>query len=184
MRIKNQKSKIKNQGGFTLVEMIVAIGIFAVVALVSVSTLLLLSDAQKKAFSSRNAYDSLRFSLEVMAKDIRTGVAFHCSDTPPLYEAMDCPTGGTSMTYTSALPSQVTYRLNGGGIEKSINGNLIGPITPPEVTITSLNFYVVGSPTSDQLHARVTITVVGRAGARKSASEFNLQTTITQRDIF
>lgn len=182
--MQKSKCKVRNAKGFTLVEMIVAVGIFAVVALVGVATLLLLSDAQKKAFSLKNAYDALRFSLEIMAKDIRTGIAFHCGDAPSLAEPTDCPTGGTSMTYTNSAGNQVTYRLSNGSIEKMIGGNLAGSITPPEVTIDTLNFYVVGAPITDQLHPRVTIVIVGRAGARKSVSTFNLQTTITQRLVF
>jgi len=172
--------------GFTLVEMIIAIFIFAIVALVSTSTLLLLNDAQKKAFALRNVYDSMRFSLEILAKDIRTGTAFHCGSSGNLALPQDCAGGASAFTYTSsgAGNPQVTYALNNGRIQKSVGAGAPGDVTLPEVVIDDLRFIVMGSGVGDTIQPRVAIIIIGHVGAGRRQSKFNLQTTITQRKVF
>ena len=68
--------------GFTLLEMIVAVGVFAVLASLSVGSLLMLTGAQKKAASLQSIQDNLRFALEAMSKDIRFGDQYYCSNNP------------------------------------------------------------------------------------------------------
>ena len=170
--------------GFTLLEMIVALGIFAVVALISTSILLSLTDAQNKAFSMQDAYDNLRFALETMSKDIRTGEIYHCGSEPPaLNQPNDCASGADNFTYKNAAEELVTYRLSGGRIEKVVNGVLSGSLTAEAVNIENLTFYVLGTVSTDQSHPRVTIVIKGLAGKGRSASVFNIQTTVSQRKI-
>lgn len=175
--------------GFTLIEMIVAMGIFATVVLITVGSLLLLVDAQRKAFALREVYDNLRFSLETIAKDLRTGGAYHCGNTPPLANAEDCaslsanplPNKNSTITYTNSKNEQVTYQWASGRLEKLIDGVLVGPITSADVTIERLSFYVIGAPTTDQIHPRVTVVIVARVGSGRSTTTFTIETTITHR---
>ena len=170
--------------GFTLLEMIVSLGIFAVVALVSTSILLSLADAQNKAFSIQDAYDNMRFALEVMSKDIRTGDIYHCGIEPPaLSQPNDCGAGADNFTYKSAAGELITYRLSDGRIEKIVGGVLSGSLTAEAVKIENLTFYVLGTVLADQIHPRVTIVIKGSAGRGRSASIFNIQTTVGQRKV-
>lgn len=170
--------------GFTLLEMIVALGIFAVVAVVSAGILLSLTDAQNKAFSAQDAYDNLRFALEAMSKDIRTGEVYHCGSEPPaLSQPNDCLSGADNFTYKSAAGELITYRLSGGRIEKIVEGVLSGPLTSEAVKIENLTFYVLGTISADQIHPRATIVIRGSAGKGRSASVFNIQTTVSQRKV-
>ena len=177
----------KNEKGFTLLEMIVALGVFAVAALLSTSSLLSLTDAQKKTASLSSAYDNLRFALETIAKDIRTGGDFYCgadsNDLPLVPAPKDCAAGGPALTYKNVAGENISYRLSGGGIEKFAGGGLFGAMTSPDVTISTLAFYVLGSPAADNFQPRITVVIKGVAGSGRSASEFNLQTTVSQRKI-
>src|SRR3989344_1790694 len=184
--LSSKKSAQNSLTGFTLVEKIVAMGIFAAVALMTVGALLQLVDAQRKAFSVQGTYDNLRFSLETIVKDLRTGGFYHCGDTVPLTMPLDCDIasgGDNSITYTNSSGNLVTYQLNAGRLEKLISGSSIGFLTPAEITITRLSFYVVGSDALDPYHARVTVVMEASAGFGRSVTTFNLQTTITQRKI-
>jgi len=172
--------------GFTLVEIIVAMGIFAAVALMAVGSLLQLVDAQRKAFSIQGTFDNLRFSLETIIKDLRTGGVYHCGTAVPLTMPLDCDIaagGANSITYTNSAGNLVTYQLNAGRLEKLISGSSIGFFTPADVKITRLSFYVVGSDTADSIHPRVTVVIEASTGSGRSVATFNLQTTITQRKI-
>ena len=79
--------------GFSLIEMIVAVGIFSVAALIGVTALLSLTVSQRKAIAIQSAYDNMRFGVEVISKDLRTGDIIHCSSSGVLTMPQDCPPG-------------------------------------------------------------------------------------------
>lgn len=173
--------------GFTLLEMIVALGVFSIAATLATGSLLSLTDAQKKAFSLQSTYDNVRFSLEIMAKDIRTGDVYYCgsdaNDLPVAPTPKDCPSGGPALSYKNFSGNNIAYRVSGGRIEKFVDGVLIGAMTSENVVINALVFYILGSSPTDNLQPRITIVVNGTAGNGRSASKFNLQTTVSQRKI-
>ncbi len=177
----------KKSAGFTLLEMIVSLGIFAVAALLATSSLLSLTDAQKKAYFLQSTYDNIRFALETMAKDTRTGDVFYCGasfdDLPAVPVPKDCASGGPSLTYKNVAGNNIAYRILNGKIEKFVDGVSAGYMTSGDTVIDTMTFYVLGSPAGDNLQPRVTIIIKGTAGSGRSASKFNLQTTISQRKI-
>ena len=73
-------TKKTTQAGFTLVEMIVSLGIFTIVALVAVGALLKITDANKKAQSLKTAINNLNFALESMSREMRVGEMYHCEE--------------------------------------------------------------------------------------------------------
>ncbi len=189
--MKVKKGKIKNIfGGFTLIEVLVAVSVFAVVATISTGALMSISDAQQKILSLRIVQDNLSYALDTMGKEIRTGSFYHCGidindfNTTP----RDCSVfpGGPSFTFLNGPGDTVTYRLNNNSIERVLNGNLVNLLvmTSPDTVINSLSFYVTGSLIGDKIQPRVTIILKGTAGIKeKLKSHINIQTTISQRLI-
>lgn len=160
----SMKQKTQNiKYGFTILEMIVSMGVFAIAVLIAVGSLLALTNAQKKALVFQSTQDNLRFALETMARDIRTGDNYSG--------------GGSSIAFTS-VSGPVTYRAKNGRIEKSNDGTNFQPLTSADVNIENLTFYVISNP-----HPRVTIVLKGVSGSGSTRSELNLQTTISQRKI-
>ncbi|MES3030885.1 MAG: type II secretion system protein [Patescibacteria group bacterium] len=66
------------QKGFTLVEMIVSLAIFTIVALVAVGALLKITDANKKSQTLKTAINNLNFALESMSREMRVGEDYNC----------------------------------------------------------------------------------------------------------
>ncbi len=64
--------------GFTLVEMIVSLMIFSIVAVVALAALVKIIDANNKAQTIQAAVTSLSFSLDSMSRELRTGSNIHC----------------------------------------------------------------------------------------------------------
>lgn len=160
------------KSGFSLIEMIVATGVFLVVITVTLAAFLNVSDIQKKAEALRVINDNLNFSLETMMREIRAGSNYSVGG------------GGTSLAMTNVYGSQIIYRLNNSRIEKSVTGGSFLPLTAPEITITKLIFISRGEAVGDSLQPRVTIILNGVAGEKeKTKSKLNLQTTISQRRI-
>jgi prepilin-type N-terminal cleavage/methylation domain-containing protein len=190
--------------GFTLVEMAVASGIFAVVILVAIGSVISLNDANRKARTIRIATDNISAALDSMTRSIRMGSYMHCDvtvTTPAITSPRDCAMtandassgGATSLVFEGQYGSrfnandQIAFRLNTGRIERSTcGGNTIlcpwQQLTAPEITINSLRFFVEGSAGgADQPFVTVIIRANTNPAATRIATPFNVQTTIAVR---
>src|SRR3989338_8177129 len=127
------------KNGFTMLELIVAVGVFSVVAMLSVSSLLSLTGAQKKALAIQSVQDNLRVALRAIQTDIISGDFFYCgadfSDLPPEPDlgeppmTKDCPagtSGGSMMTFLNAQKKVVTYRVSNGAPDASCDPSATG----------------------------------------------------------
>lgn len=167
--------------GFTLVEMIVSIGLFTIVLFISSSAFLSVLNADRKSRSTRIAMDSLNISLEDMVRRIKTGSTYNCGGTILSMGTADCPLGGTSLVFTDQNGIRTAYRLEGTTIKRQVGALGIElPAVAPEITINKLLFIVGGSLASDSLQPYVTILIDG-ATTGKTPSHFNMQTTVTSR---
>ena len=171
--------------GFTLVEMIVSIGLFSVAVLIIMSALFSLVNVQNKTVANQNVQDNLRFAFDAMVKEIRTGREFHCGGGT-ITDPADCPLGNSSFSFkNSAVPGQrVTYAISSGQLVKT-SDSVSQNITAPGVTIDRLTFFVSGSGQNDDLQSMVTVVLRGRINDPKSSkdAEINLQTTISKRGL-
>jgi prepilin-type N-terminal cleavage/methylation domain-containing protein len=68
----------QTQSGFTLVEMIVSLAIFAVVVTVSVGALLVLVGTNQRLQGEQGIMTNLSFALDSMTREIRTGSYYYC----------------------------------------------------------------------------------------------------------
>lgn len=184
----NKNSEL--QKGFTLIEMIVSVGIFSVVMLVGITALLSVIDLNKKNQSLKVAVNNINLAMENMSRDIRTGTDYHCGTTGDITLPLDCSSGEDLMAFEgvsgddSTFADQIVYRLNNGNIQRSSNGGEdFLNITASDINITNLMFYVQGAEFGDGLQPRVVIIVSGSAGSGGAAFDFNLQTTVSQRNL-
>lgn len=180
--------RIKNNKGFTLVELMVSLSIFVVVMTVIMGSILAVLDVNNKDQTKKTAMDNLNVSLESMSRTVRFGTIYHCGSFGTLSQPADCASGGSSFTLKAADGTQVTYSLSGGAITRSVNGGTAQAMTSPEISITSLAFRVFGSYAygTDYLQPQVIITVTGTAGTAgkvKDQSTFQIETTVSQRQL-
>lgn len=181
-----------HEAAFTLVEMIVAIALFAVVMLVSVGALLALVSANRKAQALQSVMNNLNIALDGMARSVRMGndydgsVGCNSNTAGP----QDCTAGTTMLTFQpfgSASDPKWIYNFNSATnrIERSTSGSISGasPITAPEVSIDRMLFYVVGTESGDTVQPKVVIVIQGSAGVPGSSSRttFHLQAAAVQR---
>src|SRR3972149_11970405 len=76
--------------GYTLIELMVAIGIFSIVVAMTSSMFITSLKGQEKSYASQNVADSARYAMEMMSREIRMGTGFS-SD-------------GTYLQFTSTMP--------------------------------------------------------------------------------
>lgn len=189
--------KISSQNrGFTLVEMIVAVGLFAVVMVVSIGALLTLVEANRRAQALQSVMNNLNVAVDGMVRSIREGSGYNCGSIPVGNATADCTEGEDLFAFipfhTGATdPDHWLFWFetdaNGvGRLYKSQDGTRTGglPITAPEVNIESVIFYVIGSAygAGDIIQPKVTIVIKGTAGQKVTArTTFHLQATAVQR---
>lgn len=66
------------QRGFTLIEIIVSLGVFSVVITIAVGALLMLVAANAQLQSEQVVMTNLSFALDSMTREIRTGTNYYC----------------------------------------------------------------------------------------------------------
>ena len=174
--------------GFTLIEIMVSISVFAIVMTISSGSIYSVFDANRKSQSLRGVMDNLNLSLEAMTRTIRFGSRYHCDITQGtgLDTVRDCAGGASSIVILDSNGAQVVYRLDGGRIARSINGGSDQYITGTDVTIDNLTYYVLGSTPyssgSNIIQPKVIVSITGHAGVKStSRSDFKLQTMVSQR---
>ena len=178
--------------GFTLIEMVVSLGLFSVVMLISLTALLAVSQAQKEAIAAQNNFDNLRFSLEAMTREIKLGSSFDCNGTTPDLDS--CPfnpgPGTSRLTFKNGEGTKVAYFIKSNQLIRRTGAPPcnVAPycaVTAKAVSITRFSFYVSGAPKNDVEQPRITVVIEGGTAGFKPEQtfSFNLQTTISPRGL-
>jgi len=173
-------------GGFSIIEMIVALGLFTVVVLVSMSALLSLVAANEKVQTRVFFVNNLNLAVEDIARNMRVGTQYHCGplDSTSFTEARNCSTGGSVISFIGSQGNQFVYRLTGNTIEKSKDGgNNFVDLTASDINVESFRFFVNGTePPGDNIQPRAVILIKGDISSlSRFPSGFTIQTSITQR---
>ena len=175
---------IKGNKGFTLVELIVAVGIFVTSVTIAIGALVALYGANNKSQSLASVINSLSFSIENMTRDIRFATTYHCGNTGTLTQAQNCSSGDVFLAIsTSTTP--IIYRFQSGKLTKSYNnGSTYTDVTSSEVTIEYAKFFVYYSTPGDVFQPHVLLVLRGYSGEKPSEqSRFDIQTVISQRSL-
>jgi len=184
----------KNNQGFTLIEIMVAVSIFTVVALITTGALVTINNVNRKAQAIKIAIDNVSFAIDSMITNLREGAQFGCITgtvnnnastylaSQALYLNRGCTGNGQGIIFESKRIGSTNYILyrffenasSQGSIQTaSTASTAYVDLTSPEVDIQSLRFYVPnGVP-----NPRTTIVVTGEV-LGKTPTKFNLQTTV------
>ncbi|MBY0309952.1 type II secretion system GspH family protein [Patescibacteria group bacterium] len=72
-------TKLSQRRGFTLIEMIVSLGVFSVVVTITAGALITLIATNQRFQREQNTTTNLAFALDSMTREIRTGSNFYCA---------------------------------------------------------------------------------------------------------
>lgn len=180
-------SAMKNKkNGFTLIELMVAVGLFALVMLLASGAYLLMIGLNRQAQGMATGIDNLSFALETMTRTIRTGTNYSCGIDSGA--SGDCLSGDTSFSVTNSSGKTVQYSLLSDVIMQQTGSDAPVPLTDPSVDVKSLVFYVSGalsyiaSGNTDIQQPHVTIVVSGTVSLPgKPPQDFHVETGATMR---
>jgi prepilin-type N-terminal cleavage/methylation domain-containing protein len=188
--------------GYTLLELIVSLGIFSMVMLVVLAAYVTLIHLDRQARATNQLASSLSFGIESMARSIRTGTEYACNQS---VTSPNCVGGGSSISFClegrtcrdgdSDEEYLTTYMLKDDGSIGQCSGDLCTnataiSLTDPRIEITDLRFFVRGvdaddNPlTNDLAQPSVTFIVAGTMVTDGGeTTSFSIQTGATQRLI-
>ena len=170
--------KNKHARGYTLVELIVAIGLFALIMVLAAGAYLVIIGIARQTQGITAGINNVSFAVETMARTIRTSTNYGCPTA-----GTDC-SGGPTFSVKDINGDTVTYTSNSGAITEQINSGAAVPLTDSSISITSLLFYSFGVSPGDATQARVTIVVSGTvaSGVDKTKTvPFTVETSATMR---
>lgn len=171
------KSTVLDDGqGFTLVEVMVAVSIFAIVITVGIGALLTVNSTFMLSRAQQKSINNAAFAFEKMSREIRTGSEY--SDNV-----------SNGMQFTNFEGKDVVYKLNDsntsndGCIQENVDNTGFQCLTSDDVTFNQLNFVVLGDGSGDAKQPIVFITAYGVSEVGKETESFTLQTAVTQRTL-
>ena len=200
----------RSRSGFTLIEMMVAVALFATVMMLAVGALMSVVGASRRSQAVQSVIDNLDFALDDMSRTVRTGTDYFCGSGTPGGN-MYVPQNGSACSYIAVEGShgdphnnadQIVYwaadqatcgnAYTYGCLMKSTQGGVPGtflPITSPEIHIDRMSFYVLGACpraggtcTGDTVQPRATLFLGGHIDYQgKQIATLNLETNMTQR---
>jgi prepilin-type N-terminal cleavage/methylation domain-containing protein len=173
-------NRFKKQKGFTLIEMMVSVSIFVIVAFIVTSTLLTMSSAYKKAQKTKLLFDNLNFAIQNMTLGLREGKEYDCAGDScsfvPIEQWLVEGREATCFKRVDRDRTGVNFGL------RKMTGGCSGTgqdIISTEINITKLDFVKAGNPGNYQ---RITILMEGTTGrAGKDLTQFVIQSTVSQR---
>lgn len=202
----------KNEAGFTIIEVMIAMAIFIVIVTVGMGATLDAISQHYRTQNMRTVMDSLNFMLEDMARNIRLGSHFHCqlgsevsTSTDGHVAPQDCPmipgvSGGSNMIvfedlrgnhviYSVTPPSPLSGTLAPQQVYKQKDASSSPvQITPPTVVMDyyKSGFTVRGSlpgSAGDQSQPSITIRLAGYVQYQNTKTNFAVQTTVMARSL-
>lgn len=168
-----------NNKGFTLIELMVSLAIFAAVVGISVNLFTASFRTQRKAQRLQDVLDNARFSLERMAKAIRVS----CIKTPDTG-----PNNSTSTldVYHFRRAKHLQYRLANGRIKEIENpggaDEIESDLTGERIQVDKLGFFVQGVGPADDRQPQATIVLNFEPNIEKwEGGAIRIQTTVSPR---
>lgn len=176
------KSYILNlaKRGFTIVELLVAMGLFVTVVSISTGAFIQMLRSQRIVSALINANANASIALEQISRELRTGTGFVVQPA-------------SRIMFVNAQGAAIEYRLNAASssVERNVGAGPFVPITASDVGVLSMNYIImcnsaVGcNPNADGYSPRITIilrvTPTNITGF--NVPVINLQTTISAREL-
>ena len=160
--------------------MIISIGIFSVLVVTSIGVMLGVSNAQLKAANVQATQDNIRFSMELMTKEMRTGSRYALS-------AFCGGNAGSEVSFLTSAGEQRVYCLSGDRLMRMVGTTDIGrakPLMADEIGVERLRFKIGGTTpgaSDGQPWVMVAISINSKSGKQAFESRMDLETMVVQR---
>jgi prepilin-type N-terminal cleavage/methylation domain-containing protein len=171
--------------GYTLIELIVSLGIFSVVMLAATAAYLSLVSLDRQARATADVVTNLTFAMDSMTREVRTGTTYRCTPGDADGNSTDGSCHRFSFTDSRSPSRSISYFVSNHQLMESINGvNYV--LTDPRVSVDRLDFYVRGVGTTGAnagVEPQVLMVISGTLQTKDKTVSFSLQSSATERYI-
>ncbi len=160
--------------------MIISIGIFSVLVVTSIGVMLGVSNAQLKAANVQATEDNIRFGMELVTKEMRTGSQYalsaFCGGDP-----------GTEVSFLTSAGEQRVYCLSGDRLMRLVGTHdfrRAKPLMADEITVERVRFQmggVVPGSSDGQPWVMMAMSISSKSGKQAFESRMDLETMVVQR---
>lgn len=164
--------------GFSIVEMIIYVGLLAIILVATVNMLLVMTKAYGYLKFSRHIQSSAITALDRMVRDIRNAESVNVSQS-----TLGTSPGILTLNTTTATssPQTIQFFVSNGALRLKQDGGDIGPLTVSDVTVQNLIFRQMNTGISEAVKIELTLTAgTGRPTARSA----NFYATALLRDSY
>lgn len=180
--------------GFTLIEVIVSIALFAVILTIALGALLMIIDANRQAKAIKLVVNNLNLAMEGMSRELRVGSEI-CDTLGGSGLGCNNSSGANEIYFTTDRgEADSLFRHNQNGSDPGSVMRRIGPdapdnqllkLTGSDVIVDNLVFYIrgVGVEGGTQLQPSVVIVINGHIRQGDEVVTFNVQTVVSQRKL-
>lgn len=188
VRLKKQLNIIKiskPRSGFTFLEVLVSVALFSVIILSATQIFKLVIDGQRTALATQNVQESLKYFLEVTAKEMRMAQKDNgvCANVPDdQIFATSSNALGDALSFKNYYGQCVSYSLFADSANQRFSitrDTQTDFISPAKIRIDDLHFVL-----SESANIQPTVTINLRAYALSQAqfqSNMTIQTSIASR---
>jgi len=169
-----------NGRGFTVIELIISIGLFSIILVAITGSLLSVIKINKQASLIKDVMNNLDFALENMVRSVRTGRNYDCGLEGGEKNCSVTPSTMISFQPQGIFLPRVYYKLENKIIMRKDGTGTYYPVTSSNVKITRLNFYVSGVDSPD-VQPTVLFVIGGEASYKENTTTFNVETLAVQR---
>lgn len=176
----------KNKKGVTLLELVVAVALFSFTIISATRVFKVVIDGQRDAVASQDMQESIRYTFERMAKEIRMANKDETGSCTGIIGKVyaDNPFND-ELSFLNYKDECITYFSSGGRLMMTWDPPGLSPqtmpLTPQSVSIDSLRFSVDDSVGSEQSKATIFIRLEANTAIEKHKQTMDMQTTISAR---
>jgi len=174
---------MRKNKGFTLVEMMVAVAILAIVVTVASTIFVLAIQAQRQSLAYQELLDQTSYVIEYMSRALRmakkdiTGI---CTGTAKLNYATSIDAAGRQcLDFKNYKEECQHFCLEGTKIVEKKTG-LVNDLTSPDLNVNSFTITLTGETQDDYLQPLVFIFLNIEG---KEQTKIQIQTSISQRNL-
>lgn len=147
------ETKSKNNRGYTLVEMVIYLGILSLISVVIITTLFSFVSTYRNLTALRLAENSGIYSMERISRDLLSATSIDSTNST----LGTSPGVLTIVTSDSTNSTTTKYYVDSGVLKVDINGTYLGPLTGSGVSVTNLVFQSSNSGISKAVKIDLTL---------------------------
>jgi prepilin-type N-terminal cleavage/methylation domain-containing protein len=192
-KILSENPRWRNKAGFTLIELVVSITLFATIVLGAAQIFKLVISSQRSSLATQNVQESLRYFLEVISKEVRMAQRNNgvCAAVPSaeIYAITTDTSNNSVLNFKNYYNQCVTYQLAPDTgvpttlrfkITRNTNGTTLADfISPAAITLDNMHFVLTEGSSTQPL---ITVNLQAHAvNAAQFKSAIIIQTSLASR---